>query len=95
MDRALGALTTQVAPRLLARPGVGTDVAGQLFTTAGDNPHRLTDHSSIARLTGVAPLAASSGRTTRHWLSRAGGRQANRALHTVVLSRMSHDQRTR
>ena len=94
-DRELRTLTAAAAPRLLARPGVGPDVAGQLLVTAGDNPARLTDHNSFARLAGVAPLAASSGRTTRHRLSRSGDRQANKALHTVALSRMNHDQRTR
>ncbi|MET7453801.1 transposase, partial [Streptomyces sp. NPDC005574] len=31
----------------------------------------------------------------RHRLNRGGDRQANRALHTIVLVRMRHDQRTR
>jgi transposase len=94
-DGDLRRLTRQAAPALLAAAGVGPEVAAQLLITAGDNPQRLTDESSFARLTGVAPLPASSGRTTRHRLSRAGDRQANRALHTVTLSRMSHDPRTR
>ncbi|MFB8397404.1 transposase, partial [Streptomyces yangpuensis] len=38
---------------------------------------------------------ASSGRTNRHRLNRGGDRQANRALHTIVLVRMRHDERTR
>ena len=31
----------------------------------------------------------------RHWLSRAGNRQANRALWRIVFTRMGHDPRTR
>lgn len=42
---------------------------------------------------GLSP--ASSGRTDRHRLNRGGDRQANRALHTIVLVRMRHDPRTR
>jgi hypothetical protein len=46
-------------------------------------------------LCAAAPVPASSGRTDRHRLNRAGDRQANRALHTIVVVRMRHDQRTR
>jgi transposase len=94
-DADLRALTKQTAPDLCAAMGVGPEVAGQLLMTAGDNPHRIRNDAAFANLTGVAPLQASSGRTARHRLSRSGDRQANRALHTVVLSRMRHDQRTR
>ena len=37
----------------------------------------------------------SSGKTTRHRLSRGGDRAANCALHTIALVRMSSDPRTR
>ncbi|MGP5498113.1 helix-turn-helix domain-containing protein, partial [Corynebacterium flavescens] len=36
-----------------------------------------------------------SGRTNRHRLNRGGDRQANAALHRIVLVRMCHDERTR
>ncbi|WP_345364382.1 transposase, partial [Actinoallomurus liliacearum] len=38
---------------------------------------------------------ASSGKKQRHRLNRGGDRQANCALHTIVLSRLRWDQRTR
>jgi transposase len=44
---------------------------------------------------GVASLPASSGRITRHRLSRGGDRDANRALYLLVLGRMGWDPRTR
>ena len=46
-------------------------------------------------LAGVAPIPASSGKTVRYRLNRSGDRQLNRALHTVVLSRLQRDERTR
>jgi hypothetical protein len=46
-------------------------------------------------LSGVAPIPASSGKTTRHRLSRGGDRAANNALHRIALVRWSHDPRTR
>jgi hypothetical protein len=43
----------------------------------------------------MAPVPASSGKTTRHRLSRSGDRAANNALHRIALVRWSHDPRTR
>ena len=45
-------------------------------------------------LCGAAPLPASSGRTHRHRLNRGGDRQANCALHRIVLCRLRWDPRT-
>ncbi|WP_260613505.1 transposase [Streptomyces sp. WAC05858] len=94
-DVELRALITHTAPGLLVLPGVGTETAGQLLVTAGDNPGRLASEASFAHLCAAAPVPASSGRTDRHRLNRGGDRQANRALHTIVLVRMRHDPRTR
>ncbi len=94
-DEELRALTADAAPRLLQLHGVGPEVAAQLLITAGDNPGRLRSESAFAHLCGVAPVPASSGRTTRHRLNRAGDRQANKALYTVVVVRLRWDERTR
>jgi transposase len=80
LDDLLGPLVAAKAPALLAINGVGIEVAGQLLVTAGDNPARLRNEAAFARLCGVAPLPASSGKTCRHRLSRSGDRQANCAL---------------
>ncbi|MGW5433199.1 IS110 family transposase [Streptomyces sp. NPDC004059] len=93
-EREIGPLVTQAAPRLVALPGVGPETAGQLLTSAGDNPDRLRSEAAFAHLCGAAPVPASSGRTNRHRLNRGGDRQANNALHTIVLVRMKYDQRT-
>lgn len=94
-DSDLRTLITAAAPRLLALPGVGTEVAGQLLTSAGDNPDRLRSEAAFAHLCGVAPIPASSGRTHRHRLNRGGDRAANNALYIVVLGRLRYDPRTR
>ncbi|MFE2737149.1 IS110 family transposase [Streptomyces sp. NPDC057717] len=94
-DADLRVLISRTAPGLLALLGVGTETAGQLLVTAGDNPDRLASEASFAHLCAAAPVPASSGRTDRHRLNRGGDRQANRALHTIVLVRMRHDPRTR
>lgn len=92
--RITDALTAH-APRLLDRNGVGPDTAAALLITAGDNPGRLRSEASFAALCGASPVEASSGKTQRHRLNRGGDRQANRALHTIVLSRLRWDPRSR
>ena len=55
----------------------------------------MRSEAAFAHLCGVAPIPASTGRRDRHRLNRGGDRAANRALHTIVLARMSWDERTR
>ena len=96
VDAELDRLTEEVAPDLRALIGVGTDVAGALLVAAGDNPERLRSEGSFAHLCGVAPLPASSGKTTgRHRLNRGGNRQANNALWRIVVTRMAWHQPTK
>jgi transposase len=56
---------------------------------------RLRSEAAFAALAGVNPIPASSGQVTRHRLNRGGGRQLNRALHTIVLARLRDDPETR
>lgn len=96
LDKHLSALVAAAAPTLVARHAIGTDTAGALLIALGDNPDRLRNESSFAHLCGVAPLPASSGKTTgRHRLNRGGDRRANNALWRIVLVRMGTDQRTK
>jgi transposase len=95
VDADLNTLVATVAPRTIELFGVGTDVAGQLLVTAGDNPDRLRSDAAFARLCGVAPIPASSGRTDRHRLHRGGDRQANRALYMATIVRLGRHQPSR
>ena len=91
----LDVLVLQINPALRAAYGVGPDTAAQLLVTAGTNPHRLCNEASLAALCGVALVPASSGKITRHRLSRGGDRAANNALYRIALVRMSVDPKTR
>jgi transposase len=82
-------------PALLALPGVGPEVAGQVLISAGDNFDRIKSEAAFAHLCGAAPIPASSGRTHRHRLNRGGDRGANNALYVVVPGRLRYDPRTR
>ena len=94
-DTQLRALTRQAAPALLDRCGVGPETAGQLLTTAGDNPDRLHSNAAFAALCGASPVPVASGRTHRVRLNRGGDRNANTALYTIALVRMRHHAPTR
>jgi transposase len=94
-DRDLGRLTATAAPSLLAMRQVGTQTAAQMVITAGQNIDRMRTEASFAKLVGVAPLPASSGKSgIRHRLNRGGDRQANSALYMVVIGRLKNDPRT-
>jgi transposase len=74
--------------------GVGADTAAALLILAGDNPERVRSEPAFAKLCGVCPIPASSGKTVRHRLNRGGDRQANAALYRVVIVRMRFHQPT-
>ncbi len=94
LDTDLDALLSDTAPTLTSLFGAGTDTAGQLLVTAGDNPDRLRSESALARLLGIAPIPASSGNTSRHRLHRGGDRHGNCAVYRIALVRLRHDPRT-
>ncbi len=98
IDQLTERMTTVITahcPELLQRPSIGPETAATLLITAGDNPQRLSSEQSFAALCGTSPVEASSGKTERHRLNRGGNRQANRALHMIVISRLRWDAQTR
>jgi transposase len=56
---------------------------------------RCRDDGAFAMLAGTDPIPASSGKTVRHRLNRSGDRQLNRAVYTIVLTRLRLDPATR
>lgn len=95
LDHQLESLVKLAAPRMVSRLGIGTHHAATLLTAAGQNIERLTSERAFARLCGVAPMPASSGKTQRHRLNPGGNRQANRTLHLIVVVRLRYCDQTR
>ncbi len=95
LNKLLAPLVKATAPALVASFGVGTDTAGALLVTAGDNPGRLRNEAAFAHLCGSSPIQASSGKVTRHRLNRGGDRSANHALWRIVMVRLQYDADTR
>ncbi len=94
LETELEGLVKAAAPQLLELPGVGVITAAQILIS-WSHAGRLRTEAAFAALAGVAPLPASSGQTVRHRLNRSGVRQLNRALHTIVLSRLTHHPETK
>lgn len=95
LERKLNALLTEVAPQLLAEPGVGTVTAAQVLVS-WSHSGRCRNEAAFARLGGVAPIDATSGQTQdRHRLNRGGDRALNRALHLVIITRSRDHQPTK
>jgi len=95
IDSQLAELVEDVGSGLLGVYGIGIDTAATLLAVAGDNAERLHSEAAFARMCGVAPIEASSGRVVRHRLNRGGDREANQALWRIVMTRLSFDPRTR
>jgi transposase len=93
-DRVLDQLTRAASPSLRDAFGIGADTAAEMLIVFGDNPERIRSEAAFAKLCGVAPIPASSGKTNRHRLSRGGHRQANSALYRTVIVRMRFHQPT-
>lgn len=95
LDDLMAKLVEKTAPELLGLYGVGVGTAAALLVAAGDNPGRIRSEAAWAHLCGAAPIPASPGKVTRWRPDRGGDRQANAALHVIVLARMSADKATK
>lgn len=87
-------IVTAEAPKLLELRGVGA-VTAAIVLTVWSHPGRIRSEAAFAAIAGTAPIPASSGNTVRHRLNRGGDRQLNRAMNTIVLTRMRTDPNTR
>lgn len=78
-NRQLTEIVGDVAPKLLERRGIGPVGAAQVIVSFS-HPGRCRNDGAFASLGGSCPIPASSGRTTRWRLNRAGDRALNRVL---------------
>lgn len=94
-ETAILRIVRQVRPDLLQQKGIGP-ITAAVVLCAWSHPGRIHSEAAFAMLAGAAPIPANSGQvTTRYRLNRYGDRQLNRALHTIALSRLRYDDRTR
>lgn len=93
LERELAVLVAGKAPQLTAQVGCGTLTAARIIAEIGDVT-RFQSDAQLARLAGVAPIPASSGRTDRWRLDRRGNRRLNCALHRWAVTRGRLDPET-
>jgi transposase len=93
-EKAIREIVSSWRPDLLALTGVGPIVAATVLA-AWSHAGRCRDDAAFAMLAGTAPIPASSGTTVRYRLNRSGDRQLNRAIYTVVITRLRRDPATR
>ncbi|MFE0257516.1 IS110 family transposase [Streptomyces sp. NPDC059010] len=94
LEQRLSALIRTHYPCLVNSVGIGPHSAAVLLTAMGDNRERMRGEASFAALCGASPVEYSSGSRQHRRLNRGGHRQANAALHRIVLSRLRWDLRT-
>jgi transposase len=88
LDQELERLALSASPALMEIYGTGSDTAGALLLGAGEHREWLRSEAAFAKLCGVSPVEASSGKVRRHRLNRGGDRHANSALHRIVMLRL-------
>ena len=69
--------------------------AAEMLILVGDNPERIKSEAALAKICGVCPIPASSGKTKRMRLNRGGNRQANAALYIIAITRMRDHEATK
>jgi transposase len=90
LEKELAVLVRAQAPQLLTLPGCGVLTAAKLLGETAD-PARFRSEACFAMHAGVAPIPASSGKTSRHRLARGGNRQLNAALHRIAVTQIRLD----
>ncbi len=85
LERQLRVLVMAQAPQLLTLPGCGPLTAAKVIAEVA-GVERFASDAKLAKLAGVAPLDASSGKQLRHRLNRKGNRQLNLALHRIAIT---------
>jgi len=85
LEREIEALVRAYCPELLEIRGCGALTAAKLIAEVA-GADRFSSDAKLARIAGVAPIPASSGRRDRHRLDKGGNRQLNCALHRLAVN---------
>lgn len=91
LARRIERRTLEVAPTLLAMPGVGPLTAAKIVGEAA-GVARFKSEAAFARHAGIAPIPVWSGNTAgRVRLTRSGNRQLNAAVHRIAVTQIRLD----
>ena len=84
----------KAAPGCLPAAASGPRSRGRCWWWRGTTPAGCAPRPPSPCCAASSPLEASSGKTVRHRLNRGGDRDANNALWTIAMTRLSCDERT-
>ena len=91
-DKELERLVTERAPDLMASHGMATLTVTEILILIGYDTTRIRSEAAFAKLCGVCPIPACSGKTHRFLLNRGGNPQANAAFYRLAIVRTrSHE----
>mgnify|MGYP002054370991 FL=1 len=91
-DKELERLVTERAPDLMASHGIAILTVAEMLIIVGEDPPRIHSQTEFAKLCGVCPIPAFSGKTHRFRLNRGGNPQANAAFYRLAIVRTrSHE----
>lgn len=85
LEQEISVLVRAKAPSLLEIPGCGYLTAARILAET-HGVREFASDAKLARMAGVAPIPASSGRKDRHRLDRGGNRKLNCALHRIAVT---------
>jgi len=88
-------MVREKAPDLMNSHGISTMTAAEMLILVGDNPERIKSEAALAKICGVCPIPASSGKTKRMRLNRGGNRHANAAIYIIAITRMRDHEATK
>ncbi|MFN4128563.1 MAG: transposase, partial [Paracoccaceae bacterium] len=64
-EQALEHMAREKAPELMKSHGISTLTVAEMLILVGDNPERIRSEAALAKICGVCPIPASSGKTNR------------------------------
>ena len=84
-DKELERLVTERASDLMASLGIATLTVTEMLILVGDDPTRIRSQAAFAKLCGVCPIPAFSGKTHRFRLNQGGNPQAYAAFYRLAI----------
>jgi transposase len=94
LRKEISAAVAATGTTLTEQCGIGPAIAAKVLGEVGDLTN-VRSKAAFGRLTGTAPIPASSGKTVRHRLNRGGNRKLNYAIHFVAVTRCRLDPETK
>jgi len=85
LEREISTLVRTLAPELCALPGCAALSTAALVGRTG-GAARFASEAAFAMHAGTAPLAVSSGTSSRHRLNRRGDRRLNATIHIIAVT---------